>query len=381
MVKGARAMGSVNQTVFARGKRVALVAGAVVLSMVASACAKKSTNFSLLPDANQFKQNGAVIHGKIDVLWVIDNSGSMKASQQALADNFSRFIEKFNAKKYDYRLAVTTTDAYRVLFKGAPTFAQFRDGTDLTSHTGVRIVTPDTANLVPTFMTNVLQGTNGVGDERAFQSFREALKSPLNAEHGFPRPDAFLAVIIVSDEDDFSHDTSQFRDGQYDYAGLHTVQSYVDYLDGVMGANDGNRSTKYNVNTIGVLDADCKAILESGENAKTGLKKIGKRYIELSEKTNGVVGDICGDFGSTLSNISNTIIQRTSQFYLDRQPDPSTVAVTIDGVNVPRLPEDAPEPRNGFIYHPDTNSVTFHGDFEPAVGATINVNFDPLTLK
>lgn len=52
-------------------------------------------------------------------------------------------------------------------------------------------------------MANVKLGTSGSGDERALSSFEKTLINPLNSN--FHRPDAFLAIIIVSDEDDFSH--------------------------------------------------------------------------------------------------------------------------------------------------------------------------------
>ena len=132
----------------------------------------------------------------------------MRTSQDNLVANFEEFIDGFRDRNYDFQMAVTTTEAYKRMFSGDDEDAKFKDGTDATSHTGVFVVTHDTPNFEDIFLANVLQGTSGTGDERAFSSFSETLNNPLNA--GFIRPDSFVAVILVSDEDDFSHDDSFF---------------------------------------------------------------------------------------------------------------------------------------------------------------------------
>ncbi|RYZ64741.1 MAG: hypothetical protein EOP05_21590 [Proteobacteria bacterium] len=70
-----------------------------------------------------------------------------------------------------------------------------------------------------------------------------------------------------------------------------------------------------------------------------------------------------------------------TQFYLDRIPQDSTLQIFVNGVNVPRLSSGDPQPWNGFLYHPETNSVTFHGTSVPPQGAQISVKFDPKTIK
>lgn len=48
--------------------------------------------------------------GKVDILFVSDNSASMSKVQAKLKDNFSGFIQNLDSKRIDYRIAVTTTD-------------------------------------------------------------------------------------------------------------------------------------------------------------------------------------------------------------------------------------------------------------------------------
>src|SRR5690606_21598915 len=47
---------------------------------------------------------------KLDILWVIDDSGSMQDKQNALGFNFDAFIKDFMGTKVDFRMAITTTD-------------------------------------------------------------------------------------------------------------------------------------------------------------------------------------------------------------------------------------------------------------------------------
>ncbi len=345
--------------------------GIAAMSLVGAlvGCTDNAPSFSLLAEANSFEQTPMETNGKIDVLWVIDNSGSMQSSQQNVADNFASFIENFNAKGYDYRMAVITTEAYRALYSTLGDFAKFRDGSDLTSHTGIFVITPKTPDVIATFLTNMMQGIKGSGDERAFQSMKAGLMSPSNTEFGFPRPDAFLSVIVVSDEDDFSTDSSKSIAGQYTSPNLHTVDSYVSYLDALTKSTPDDRN--YNVNSITIMDQTCLDLL----NLESPGRRIGIRYEELSGKTNGVVGSLCGDFAETLSNISNKIIELSTQFPLSRVPNPSTIRIWINDVFVPN------DETHGWTYNEGNNSITFHGSFVPAAGAKIVVVFDPISIK
>ena len=50
----------------------------------------------------------------VDMLFVIDNSGSMQQEQKALADNFSTFIDNFLEKNIDFKIGIITTDGEAV---------------------------------------------------------------------------------------------------------------------------------------------------------------------------------------------------------------------------------------------------------------------------
>jgi hypothetical protein len=344
----------------------------IVLSIVSIqlvACQKNPTTFSLLGETNAYQQIAQPVQSKVDVLWVIDNSGSMRSSQESVAANFQTFMQRFMARGYDFQMAVTTTDAYRAAFfpDDQRYTSQFVDGTDATSHSGIRIINAQTPNLESVFITNILQGIEGNGDERAFQSMRDSLNNQLNAD--FVRDGAFLAIIIVSDEDDFSHDSPEFIGRDYYNPAFHTVQSYVDYLDALKPATSGRRN--YSVSAIAIFDEQC---LDQVNDYWTG-RIVGYRYSQLINATGGVKGSLCSEFGDTLKLISDEIVNLTTRFQLTRIPQVDTIEVFVNSTQM------AQDELNGWTYHADDNVIIFHGTAIPPDGAKVEIFFDPIGFK
>jgi len=346
-------------------RKVLCFINAALVAGLLSSCGEEKPTFSLLPDSNLFKQGEGTINNKLDILWVIDNSGSMAPYQANIAANLNAFLGNFVTKGYDFKIAVTTTEAWLAPY-GNANIAKFRDGTNATSHTGFFVVDPLTANLINVLDVNLTQGTSGSGDERAFSSFKEALNSNLNA--GFLRNDSFLAIIIVSDEDDFSHPSQAYIGHDYNEPTLETVNSYVSYLDTLTNTTGGNR--RYSVSAMADIDAACQAA-----KASTG-SIIGQRYIDLVDATNGIKGSLCStDFSNELNQIQNKIAELSTQFFLTREPIPTSIVIHVNGVLIPE------DDINGWSYQADINAIRFHGTDIPPQGASISVNFDPVTIK
>ncbi|MBN8541720.1 MAG: hypothetical protein J0L82_15115 [Deltaproteobacteria bacterium] len=340
-------------------------------------CGTRDISFDLLSESATFNQNSAEINGKIDILWVVDNSGSMQTSQQAVADNFQRFIEKFRDNGFDFQIAVTTSDGYKDMFVTGLTQSVYKNGSyiDADGNTvqAPKIIRPDTPDLDKAFIANILRGVSGSGDERVFQSLQAALANTTNQGLGFPRQDAFLSVIIVSDEDDFSWDGAGSIDNQYSNPSLHTAARYDDFLSTLTGSTPTNK--KFNVNTIAILDSPLLTGAQCLTQLGSSTRKIGIRYKELSELSDGILGSLCEDFGTTLSTISNKIIELSTQFYLDRIPAIGSLKVSVNGNLV------LADPVNGYVYNATNNSISFFGSTVPAAGATITVSYDPTELR
>ncbi|MCB0361454.1 MAG: VWA domain-containing protein [Bdellovibrionales bacterium] len=342
-------------------------------------CQKNEPSFSLLPDSEIFFQNSGAVSPKIDLLWVVDNSGSMHSSQVNVANNFSSFITDFSSRGYDYRMAVIATDAYRELYTGSPTVSLFK------SAAGTSIITPDTPDITNAFIDNIMVGTSGYGDERALQSMRVAMDNPNNS--GLLRPDSFFAVIIVGDEDDFSHDGSDYIKNQYtaytdpshlkyNVAKGHTIEKYVEYLENLTGSS--GLTKRFSVNSIVIKDgdADCLSDLSNG-----GGQQYGIRNQALAEASDGLVASLCADFAVELKNISENILTLSTQFFLKREPVPSSIVVTVNNEVIPSVESNPGPLSGGWIYNAEANSILFYGDYIPAAGAQISIDFDPVNLE
>ena len=76
-----------------------------------AACNQHPVSFSAAIGSVEFIQSTSVDGStKLDMLWVVDNSGSMCQEQKTLRDNFNLFIEKLNETNLDFHIGVTTTD-------------------------------------------------------------------------------------------------------------------------------------------------------------------------------------------------------------------------------------------------------------------------------
>ena len=340
---------------------------AVIALLAITSCGDRDPTFSLLQETDVFYQSSSSFNNKLDILWVIDNSGSMANLQSNIASNFDIFIQDFATKGYDYQIAVTTTDAWLAERYSDDRLSEFRNGvrnSTLDTNSGYRIITPSTPDPVAAFQINITQGVEGYGDERAFQSLRAALSNPLNA--GFPRDDGFLAVIIVSDEDDFSKNSYSYTGEDYSDPDLHPVSDYVSFLDGLTSSTGATR--RYSVSSVSILDNACL-----NDNDPWG--NIADRYHALVAATSGVNGDVCSsNFAATLDEIQQKIAELSTQFFLSREPVVSTIVVKVDGKTIPR------DSVNGWSYNSTANSIVFHGTAIPSQGAKISIDFDPVTV-
>jgi hypothetical protein len=155
------------------------------------------------------------VNKDVDILFVIDNSGSMGEEQGNLASNFGAFISVLEDPLVDanYRLGVTTTD------NGNVWCAQLGIGADsdpwLESIEGTTNL-PEGVTATDAFQCLGPQGINGCGFESQLESMH---KSFLRMKQvgpacdgdptcGFMRDNALLAVVQVTDEADCSYNTA-----------------------------------------------------------------------------------------------------------------------------------------------------------------------------
>lgn len=316
---------------------------------------------------------------KVDILWVIDNSISMQKAQKSLATNFKSFISNFSDKDLDFQLGVVSTDSFRKYKKYSEVQksnnARLRDGSWLTGRSGVYIVNPETPDLIDTFVTNVTLGTEGFGDERAFSSIEAVFKEDFNKN--FLRQDSFLAIIIVSDEDDFSYDGSgQWEKIRGQKPELYPVSKFVDFLDDTTGMVYGSR--RYNVSSIHIKSGDETCL----KKLRTIDQKYGARYEKLVEATNGSVISLCSDFSKSLDQLSEDIILASlrDSFKISRRPVISSIEVKVDGRTVSKSINGS----EGWVYiNPEKGKylIRFTADAIPPSGSKVDITFDPYEFE
>ncbi len=351
--------------------------------VVLSACQKEKLQAALPPDVrvDTYQQTAA---GKIDVLWVVDNSGSMAPRQENLAKNFGAFIDTFAASSVDYRIAITTTDMFKDKgrFVGVPS-----------------ILSPQTPNVLQAFATNVKVGIDGSPYETGFEPARMALERVRaendaavqackgackasdpgcpsaceeNTTFKFLRRGAYLYIVFVSDEDDKSS-----GDIRYYYRTFATAMGI---------GNDGTVTT---------------AAIMGDVPTNTCQATPGLRYKALSDLTGGQVGSICdANFASTLHKLADNAVGLRRTFALQDKPNVQTIQVRVrypcnvstellkacassdtaacagqpkDSLNVVCTPVQGGT--DGWSYEAAKNVVYFAGDSVPGLTAQVELQY------
>ncbi len=288
-------------------------------------------------------------HPMVDVLWVIDNSGSMIPYQQALAQNFSTFINWAITLDTDFQIGVITTEINAPetpadFFNIYPGILVFFPGYP-------KILTNDTPNLAQAFSRNVNVGTccsdeQESGLHAAMLALSEPLVSAPAANGGFVREDAKLVIIMVSDEPEQSP-------AQVDF--------YVDFFRSIKGYRNDQLM-------------DISVIVED----------TASRYRFAQESTGGLFRDLdTSNWASTLGELGLDAFAARTQFPLSRQANPPTIVVTVDehdGSGPQPVPLDEDESGDGFTYDQESNSIVFGDDVVPGRGATIQVDYETVCL-
>ncbi|MDC0672608.1 hypothetical protein [Nannocystis radixulma] len=174
--------------------------------------------------------------GKIDFLFVVDNSGSMEEEQQALVSSFDGFIASIQntVMAEDYHIMVIDTDdgtlwledcwalcallpecgGYTCDMLPAPDSCEIVLGSGLRKDPlnqdcgitgGHRYMVDGQPNLGDTFECVAKVGIDGNGGERPMEAMVAAvstLNGPGKCNEGFLRKDALLVVTFITDEDD-----------------------------------------------------------------------------------------------------------------------------------------------------------------------------------
>jgi len=259
----------------------------------------------------------------VDILFVVDNSGSMSGNQTQLAQNIDTFMNVFITSGIHYNIGFITTD-------------------DSTAQGA--IIDPTSSDPV-TEIQNIINsiGIRGSAAEKGIEFAYEAIQSGNDFGPGssFWRYDAKLIIIFISDEDDSGNVTPATMSsymiavkGSYDYAIAHAVAG--DYPG---GCSDNGGATE------------------------------GYEYFSLVNMLGGTFLSICqDDWGTPLETLANDSILK-SKFTLQREAIEETITVKVNGF----------VQNTGWYYDSSTNTIIFDQNNIPSPTSTIYISYNPVS--
>jgi len=281
----------------------------------------------------------------VDILFVVDCSGSMGDEQENLAANFDTFINTAIAWNADVQLGITSCDMDGGCtgcgsgeLKGDPKILRYGGANSMPLG--------DVKNL---FKSHVKLGTNCSGTEKGLEGAHLALSDQLLSDPsknaGFLRDNASLAIVTVSDEEDQSTSDTAY---------------YIDFLKNIKGPRNIEMLQYYAI--VGDCPDGCSAGPDAGAAS-------GCRYVDAANNCNGFFRSICStDWSDVYTDIGNRSFGLRTQFFLSREADPATIVVTVNGN---RMKEG-----DDYVFDTDSNTIIFNAP--PGPGSNIVVEYDAL---
>ncbi|HET9597128.1 MAG TPA: vWA domain-containing protein [Anaeromyxobacteraceae bacterium] len=313
---------------------------------------------------------------KTDILFVVDDSGSMSEEQANLAANLDAFVATLAASpaKDQFQIGVTTTSvagtsatdfsATETTYASGPNAAapvvpypagrlvavdpatgRLRWDPATGAFTGNRILAAGSPTLVADFKANVRVGTGGSGKEQGLAAIRLALTDRIvdGTNAGFLRPGARLAVVILSDEDDCTETNSPYalttndlcHDPTRKAGGTNGAEPVSDFVALLQGPIAGERRE---IAAAGIIAVDPVTRARDTQCA-TAFDKVS-RYFDFVEAfgQSALVDSICNaSFRQTLEQIAGVIAPQFVE--LSQVPaDPALLTVALhraDGTTQP----------------------------------------------
>lgn len=292
--------------------------------------------------------------GKVDILFVDDNSASMSFEQKNMASKFAGFVEQLDKKGIDYRIAITTTDLNAVNAKRLINFANnqsYLKKTDanrvgLFNAAIVRQETVDCESFIKGAINSYGDGWQSdsrytsqypqvcpSSDERG--TYTSYLVLDENTD-GFVRSDANLSIIAISDENVRS--------------GTGTLEEKDKYESFISMINTKYPSKYWEFNSIIVKDNSCADIQSRQTLDQHGASvvgsSIGYEYAKLSNsaakdidgspRPRGQILDICqSDYSSHFNSIATQISEASRLFTLECKPDSAPVVTNANNSSSP----------------------------------------------
>lgn len=282
--------------------------------------ASKTINWKVVSTTKKMTQNILVDnYKKIDVLFVIDNSGSMAYEQKSMASRTANFISVL--KGLDWQIGITTTD---------PRDITLGDGrliplSGLKNRYIIDSTWSDTS-AQSTLGTTLQRSETGSGSEQGIRAVYRSIERYIANEanqRDLIRDQSQLAVVLISDEDESANSTK------------NNPQDLLKFIDTTFKGQK-----RFNFHSIITRPGDKACLSTYGAT-------YGERYQIMSQLTGGIIGDVCAsDYAAQAKGIAQEIRNLLKTLTLACAPlsnQPITVTkngvvisnpFTVEGVNI-----------------------------------------------
>jgi hypothetical protein len=324
----------------------------VLVTMIWLAWACEDVRFT--PSSLQIDTFGQTPVPTVDILWVVDNSGTMREERTELGAKFDQFMSQLEAVEADYHIGIISTDT------SDPTHSGRLQGDP-------KVITTETPDAKSVFIANVDLPETASRTERGLDAMHLALSEPLVSEYnlGFLRDEATLYVIVISDEDDHS---------------IGPLGFYSRWLEHLKGRGQENLVSLSAI--VGQRPTGCSG-------AETG-----ERYIQVQEFTSGLQYSICEDnYGPVVEELGINAAGLRRKFYLSQSPQLETLKLMVyqDGAaecesladcsgdklctSSKRCADELLQLEDGgvWVYEAGDNAIFFSEDYLPPAGSMIDV--------
>lgn len=312
-------------------------------------CDSSVTNCVVQSAATEVTQMYKVGSGKVDILFVNDNSASMSKNQVSMAAKFAGFIQNLDSKSVDYRIAITTTDLITVTANRLVSFGNGQkyisqvdsNRVTLFNNAIIRNETLDCENLI----ISMFNTYGNAFQSNSYYAAQYPLKCPSSDTRGIytanlvisenagslMRDDANLNIILISNDNVRQGNTLETMDTAANFNSMMLQKHPTKYWD---------------FNSIIVKDSPCKQTqslrnavnqLVTNQNGPAISGGLGIEYANLSNsaakdidnnpRPRGMILDICqSDYAQHFNSMATQISDDARMFNMKCVP---TVAPTV----------------------------------------------------
>lgn len=251
------------------------------------------------PIQNKSLQISVKESNQADVIIVIDNSASMRFEQANMAERFSSLLDEM--KRLDWRLGIITTDVSKDEPRKDGRFLEMKRTKSLTF-----LSSEMSDDVVKTAFAATIQRPSREGN-----SNEQGIKATYRALERKPewlRPQASLNVVVVTDADE-----TPIRGKAEERNNPSHLMSYM---------QNNHPQKAFFFHSIIVKEGD-EACLKKDDN-----EGYGRTYAWLSQKTGGIIGDVCSlDYSKQLNMIGQLVSQKIKNFELECEPLPGSIVI------------------------------------------------------